>query len=90
MPTRIDPGVQEKYLLFTTKTCPNCRMAKIMLDKANVPYENIDANENAEMTKEMGVMSAPTLAVVRGNDVRLIQNASNIKAFAEEYTSVKA
>ena len=90
VPTRIDTSVQEKYLLFTTKTCPNCRMAKIMLDKAGVPYENIDANENADMTKEMGILSAPTLAVVRGNDVRLIQNASNIKAFTEEYTSVKA
>ena len=89
-PTRIDTQVQEKYLLFTTKTCPNCRMAKIMLDKAGVPYENIDANENAEMTKEFGVMSAPTLAVVRGNDVRLIQNASNIKAFTEEFVPAKA
>ena len=90
VPTRIDTDVQEKYLLFTTKTCPNCRMAKIMLDKAGVPYENIDANENAELTKEMGVMSAPTLAVMRGSDVRLIQNASNIKAFTEEYVQVKA
>ena len=90
VPTRIDHQVQEKYLLFTTKTCPNCRMAKIMLDKAGVPYENVDANENAEMTKEYGVMSAPTLAVVRGDDVRLIQNASNIKAFTEEFASVKA
>ena len=61
-----------------------------MLDKAGVPYENIDANENADLTKEFGVMSAPTLAVVRGDDVRLIQNASNIKAFTEEYASVKA
>ena len=90
VPTRIDTDVQDKYLLFTTKTCPNCRMAKIMLDKAGVPYENIDANENAELTKEMGVMSAPTLAVMRGSDVRLIQNASYIKAFTEEYVHVKA
>ncbi|MBQ9195642.1 MAG: ribonucleoside triphosphate reductase [Clostridia bacterium] len=90
VPTRIDADVREKYLLFTTKTCPNCRIAKIMLDKAGVPYENIDANENADLTKEFGVMSAPTLAVVRGDDVRLIQNASNIKAFTEEYASVKA
>ena len=90
VPTRIDTNVQEKYLLFTTKTCPNCRMAKIMLDKAGVPYENIDANENADMTKDFGVMSAPTLAVVRGGDVQLIQNASNIKAFAEEFVPAKA
>ena len=90
VPTRIDTNVPEKYLLFTTKTCPNCRMAKIMLDKAGVPYENVDANENADLCQEYGVMQAPTLAVVRGGDVRLIPNASNIKAFTEEFTSVKA
>ena len=90
VPTRIDTSVPEKYLLFTTKTCPNCRMAKIMLDKAGVPYENVDANENADLCQEYGVMQAPTLAVVRGGDVRLIPNASNIKAFTEEFASVKA
>ncbi len=90
VPTRIDTTVPEKYLLFTTKTCPNCRMAKIMLDKAGVPYENVDANENADLCQEYGVMQAPTLAVVRGGDVRLIPNASNIKAFTEEFASVKA
>jgi len=90
VPTRIDSDQQERYLLFTTKTCPNCRMAKMMLDKAGVTYENIDANENADMTKEFGVMSAPTLAVVRGDEVTLIQNASNIKAFTEEFTAEKA
>ena len=30
------------------------------------------------------------MAVVRGGDVRLIPNASNIKAFTEEFASVKA
>ncbi|MBQ7520325.1 MAG: ribonucleoside triphosphate reductase, partial [Clostridia bacterium] len=90
VPTRIDTAIPEKYLLFTTKTCPNCRMAKIMLDKAGVPYENVDANENADLCQEYGVMQAPTLAVVRGGDVRLIPNASNIKAFTEEFASVKA
>ena len=90
VPTRIDTAIPETYLLFTTKTCPNCRMAKIMLDKAGVPYENVDANENADLCQEYGVMQAPTLAVVRGGDVRLIPNASNIKAFTEEFASVKA
>ena len=90
VPTRIDLPAQDRYLLFTTKTCPNCRMAKLMLDKAGVPYENIDANENADRTREFGVMSAPTLAVIHNGETRLIQNASNIKAFTEEFASVKA
>ncbi len=90
VPTRIDGEEKARYLLFTTKTCPNCRMAKIMLEKAGVPYENMDANENAELCQQYGIMQAPTLAVIRGNDVRLIPNASNIKAFTEDYAAAKA
>ncbi|MBO4837129.1 MAG: ribonucleoside triphosphate reductase, partial [Clostridia bacterium] len=90
VPTRIDGEEKARYLLFTTKTCPNCRMAKIMLEKAGVPYENMDANENAELCQQYGIMQAPTLAVIRGNDVRLVPNASNIKAFTEDYAAAKA
>ena len=90
VPTRLDGEEKARYLLFTTKTCPNCRMAKIMLEKAGVPYENMDANENADLCQQYGIMQAPTLVVIRGNDVRLIPNASNIKAFTEDYAAAKA
>ena len=43
---------QEKVLLFTTKTCPNCRLAKESLEKAHIPYEVVDAGENEELVAE--------------------------------------
>ena len=38
-----------KTLLFTTKTCPNCRVAVNSLEKANIPYEIVDAEQNREL-----------------------------------------
>ena len=70
-----------KYL-FTTKTCPNCKLAKEYLKGES--YVLIDAEENMELAKEYGVMQAPTLVVVNGNSHKKYVNASNIKKYAEE------
>ncbi|MBR6934536.1 MAG: ribonucleoside triphosphate reductase [Clostridia bacterium] len=71
-----------KLLLFATKTCPNCRMAKTILDNAGIKYEVIDAEENPELTKKYEVKQAPTLIVAEGPNIEKIVNASNIKRFA--------
>lgn len=70
-------------LLFGTKTCPNCKMAKMLLEKAGVPYKWIDAEENVELTNEYHVKKAPTLLVPNGNEVLTFENASNIKGYLE-------
>ena len=73
-----------KTLLFTTKTCPNCRIAISSLEKAHIPYEMIDAEENMELAEKYGVMQAPTLIVVKDGQVTKLANASNIKNYAEK------
>ena len=72
-----------ELLLFTTKTCPNCKLAKAALDKAGVAYTVVDAEENTELTDKYGVRQAPTLVSVAGDSFETFANASNIKAFAE-------
>jgi len=72
-----------KAILFTTKTCPNCRIATKSLEKAHISYELVDAEENEELVKKYGVMQAPTLVVVDEGGVKKMANASNIKAYAE-------
>ncbi len=67
--------------LFTTKTCPNCKLAKQYLDGKD--YAVIDAEENAELTQSIGIMTAPTLVVVRDGSITKIANVSNIKRWAE-------
>lgn len=67
--------------LFTTKTCPNCKMAKQFLK--DVDYEVVDAEENAELAEQLGIMQAPTLVVIKDGQVKKIANASNIRKYVE-------
>ena len=70
-------------LLFGTKTCPNCKTAKIILEKGNVPYVFVDAEENKEVTNAYGVKKAPTLLVPFENSYEKFDNISAIKRYVE-------
>ena len=72
-----------EILLFATKTCPNCKMAKMLLDKAGIHYTVIDAEENKEKTLQFKVNKAPTLIVPNDNGYDVFENASNIKGYIE-------
>ncbi|MBR5659567.1 MAG: ribonucleoside triphosphate reductase [Lachnospiraceae bacterium] len=71
----------EKRMLFTTKTCPNCKIAKTML--GNMEYETIDAEENADLVSKYGVMQAPTFIVTNGDHMEKYTNASEIKRYVD-------
>ena len=66
-----------EVLLFTTKTCPNCRAAKQMLDKAGIVYTVIDAEENAELSLKYNISQAPS--IVSGSSV--FSGIANVKEF---------
>ena len=71
-------------LLFTTKTCPNCKAAKASLDKAGISYKTVDAEDNPELAMKYGIMQAPTL-VVKANGVdNVLVGLSKIKGFISE------
>ena len=78
---RIEEPHNIKYL-FTTKTCPNCKLAKEYLKDVN--YVAIDAEENMELASRYGVMQAPTLVVVDGDSHKKYVNASNIKKYVDQ------
>ena len=81
--TELKPEAEDtgKLLLFTTKTCPNCRIAKEFLK--NVEYEVVDAEESIDLVNEYGIMQAPTLIELKNGEVRKYVNASGIKGFVE-------
>lgn len=70
-----------KRYLFTTKTCPNCRIAKKMLGDES--YTLVDAEEAPELVRKFGIMQAPTLVVLHDGKVDKYVNASNIKRYVE-------
>ncbi len=75
----------ETLLLFTTQTCPNCRIAKQMLQ--GEAYEVIDAEQNTELVSRYGIMQAPTLIVLHEGQTEKYVNASNIKRFVDSRKS---
>jgi len=74
--------LEDGLYLFTTKTCPNCHMAKEFLK--GIKYAVVDAEENANLAIEYEIMQAPTLVEIKNGVVKKYVNASNIKKFAEE------
>ena len=72
-----------EMLLFTTKTCPNCRIAKAALDKAGMKYKVVDAEENPELCRKFNIQQAPTLVSFTDGVATVITNASQIRSFAE-------
>ncbi|MCF0112762.1 MAG: ribonucleoside triphosphate reductase, partial [Bacilli bacterium] len=76
------PKVTE-LMLFTSPTCPNCKMAKMLLDKAGIAYATVDAASHKDLTESFGIKSAPTLIAPDGEGYRVYENASNIKGFIE-------
>ena len=74
----------EKLVLFATKTCPNCKMSKMMLDKAGIKYQVIDAEEKVDLTKQYHIKKAPTLLVFKDNEnYDVYDNASEVKRYIE-------
>ena len=80
--TSIHTG-ENALLLFTTKTCPNCRIAKAALDKAGMKYQVVDAEENPELCMKYNIQQAPTLVSIADGVATVISNASQIRTFAE-------
>lgn len=70
-----------RAFLFTTKACPNCKIAKEFLKDEE--YEAIDAEENPELSNEYGIMQAPTLVLIKDGKVEKFVNASNIKRYVD-------
>lgn len=74
-------GLEDGLYLFTTKTCPNCAIAKELLKSET--YQAVDAEENAELTRKYGIMQAPTLVVVENGAAKKYVNVSNIRKYLE-------
>lgn len=73
---------EDSIMLFTTSTCPNCKIAKKMLD--GVEYQTVDAEKQPQLVEQFGIRQAPTLVVIENGKVNKYVNASNIQRFVEE------
>ncbi len=75
-------------LLFVGATCPNCKLAVQMLDKAGVAYETVMSQDNMELCKKFGVMATPTLIITDGENTERYAGAGAIKNFLKSEKAV--
>ena len=68
-------------LLFKTPTCPNCKLAAALLDKAGVAYTALNANEEKELVEKFGIKQAPTLVLTNGETFEKFRGVSDIKGW---------
>lgn len=56
-----------KVTVYSTPTCPYCKMAKDFLKSSDVPFEDIDVSSNEAKAKEMieksGQMGVPVIDI---------------------------
>ncbi len=76
-----DVKMADGYYIFTTATCPNCKIACALLDKSGILYTRLLANENKELATSLDIKQAPTLLVVEGDNVSKYAGVSDIKKF---------
>ena len=72
-------SMSDANLLFTTATCPNCKISYSVLDKAGFKYEKILAPEHLDLVDQFAVKQVPTLVVIKNGQVNKYIGVSEIK-----------
>ena len=72
-----------RFVLFATKTCPKCKIAAQLLEKAGISYEKLFVEENVELATELALKQAPTLVIYKGDTAEKIADLPAIKKFIE-------
>ena len=67
IPTNFDKNEME-LVLFTTPTCPNCKVAKRYFDQHGIKYTTIDATTRGDLVDKYHISSAPTLVAFSRNN----------------------
>ncbi len=74
-------GMDNGFYLFTTSTCPNCKIAKEALNNAGVDYRVINAEEEPMLARKLRIMQAPTLVRLENGVTSKLTGASDIIGF---------
>ncbi|MBR3966668.1 MAG: ribonucleoside triphosphate reductase [Clostridia bacterium] len=76
-----DPFGLDIPLLVTTKTCPNCKVAISMLEKAGVAYNTVLAEDVKELVERYDIKQAPTLIARKDEKIEILTGVPAIKSF---------
>lgn len=65
-----------KVKVYSTPSCPFCKMTKEFLKEKNISFEDINVAEDEkgreEMIKKSGAMSVPVISVEKNNEEKIL------------------
>lgn len=75
----------KKIVVVSSSWCSQCSVLKDALDRNNVQYVVVDADEDMDYCREQGVRSLPTILL--GGEVKLVGNSPDVVKKTVEYYS---
>ena len=79
-----------KPMLFTTHTCPKCKVVKAMFDEQSFDYDLIYADDQPELAQKLEIVNVPTLVIPTTDGVNKYTDVSAIRQYMNDCKGIKA
>ncbi|MCR4777160.1 MAG: ribonucleoside triphosphate reductase [Saccharofermentans sp.] len=79
-----------KPMLFTTHTCPKCKVVKAMFDEQSFDYDMIYADDQPELAQKLDIVNVPTLVIPTTDGVNKYTDVPAIRQYVNDCKGIKA
>ena len=79
-----------KPMLFTTHTCPKCKVVKAMFDEQSFDYELIYADDQPELAQKLDIVNVPTLVILTADGVDKYTDIAPIRQYMNDCKGIKS
>ena len=79
-----------KPMLFTTHTCPKCKVVKAMFDEQSFDYDMIYADDQPELAQKLEIVNVPTLVIPTTDGVNKYTDIPAIRQYMNDCKGIKA
>ncbi len=79
-----------KPMLFTTHTCPKCKVVKAMFDEQSFDYDLIYADDQPELAQKLDIVNVPTLVIPTTDGVNKYTDVPAIRQYINDCKGIKA
>ena len=79
-----------KPMLFTTHTCPKCKVVKAMFDEQSFDYELIYADDQPELAQKLDIVNVPTLVIPAEDGVKKYTDIAPIRQYMNDCKGIKS
>jgi len=79
-----------KPMLFTTHTCPKCKVVKAMFDEQSFDYDLIYADDQPELAQKLDIVNVPTLVIPTTDGVNKYTDVPAIRQYMNDCKGIKS